>query len=165
MLIILGDDLDPVMVSRAMALEPFQTWRKGERKELTRRDGSKKVFDSRHEWGGWKRLGAPEHRNMPLEAQLRAWCDALHPKIDAIAKLKAAGLRCALNAFIMASKVATIRIPENLQRDLAGLGLELEIDFWAEDTGEPTAPGIPAPLETQSRNDMLRKERKSHGHD
>ena len=53
-LIIIGDDLDPDSVSNKLSLTPSQSWRKGERQELILRDGTKRVFKSRHSWGGWK---------------------------------------------------------------------------------------------------------------
>jgi hypothetical protein len=128
-LIVLGDALDPDVVSTELLLSPSRSWRKGEQKEFTRHDGSRRVFDSRHEWGGWKLFMDPRYKNDPLETQLQFWCEALQGKSDVIAKLKSSGLRCILDIFVTTDATASIVLSEDLLKSVASLGLEIELSI------------------------------------
>jgi hypothetical protein len=135
-LIIIGDDFDPDSVSNELSLRPSQSWRKGEQHELILRDGTKRVFKSRHRRGGWKLFIDPKRKHSPIEKQLKFWCDKLKSKTEAIAKLKVNGMRCALNLFILTDGTATIRIPEELQKSVASIGLDMELDIWVGNKSE-----------------------------
>ena len=135
-LMILGEDLKPDEVSAELSLKPSQAWRKGEQKSFVRSDGSRRVFDSRHEWGGWKCFVDQSHENDLLEEQLQFWCDTLRDKVDAIARLKSKGMHCALSLFVTTDDTASIIFPEELQASLAALGLELELSIMTGDASE-----------------------------
>ena len=126
---IFGDNLDPDVVSQELNLMPSQSWSKGEHKSFTRSDGSKKIFNSRHDWGGWKRFIIPKYEEAPLETQLQYWCQALQDKTNAITRLKSKGMHCVLRVFIATDATASIVLPETLQTSLANLGLEIELSI------------------------------------
>ena len=128
-LIILGEDLDPDMVSQELSLTPSKSWRKGEQMSFSRPDGSKRLFDSRHNWGGWKLFVDPKYENDLLETQLQFWCETLRDKTNAIARLKSKGMYCALSLFITTDATASIVLPETLQKSLANLGLEIDLSI------------------------------------
>jgi hypothetical protein len=125
-LIVIGDDLDPDDVSRELSLIPSDSWRKGERRSFVRQDGTRHVFESRYEWGGWKMRVSAEHDNDPLEAQLQFWVETLQDKKPALARLKSAGMQCILDLFV-ATNIARIILTEGLQKSVASLGLEIEL--------------------------------------
>ena len=141
-LIILGDDLDPDVVSEELSLRPWQSWRRREHKKYIRKDGSVREFDSRHSWGGWKLLIDPEHKEDLLESKLQFWCDLLQDRIEAIDRLKVRGYHCVLDLFITTDATASIIIPVELQKAIASLGLEIQLSVITgnEKEGELQAP-------------------------
>jgi len=48
-LIVVGDVLEPDVVTSALGWPPDRSWRRGERKRFARPDGTERVFDSVHE--------------------------------------------------------------------------------------------------------------------
>ena len=135
-LMILGENLNPDMVTAQLSLTPSRAWCKGEQKSFVRSNGSKCVFDSRHEWGGWKCFIDQTHENALLEKQLQFWCDTLRDRVDAIARLKSKGMHCALSLFVTMDDIASIILTAELQVSLASLGLELELSIMADDASE-----------------------------
>jgi hypothetical protein len=140
-LMILGEDLDPDMVSRELGLTPSQAWRKGEKKSYLRANGTTHRFESRHEWGGWKLFLDPEHKNDPVEAQLEYWSELLGPRLNSITQLKSKGFECLLNIFVTSGETVCIVIPDQLQKSVASLGLDLHLSFIASTESEQVAPG------------------------
>lgn len=128
-LIVLGRDLNPDTVSHELSLTPSKSWSKGEQKQIERSDGSQRVFDSRYEWGGWKLFMDSKLNNDLLEAQLQFWIDLLQDKTEAITRLKSHGLQCLLDVFITTDATASVVLPEELQKSLAALGLEIELSI------------------------------------
>ena len=128
-LMILGKNLDPDVVSQELDLMPSQSWSKGGYHSFTRSDGSKRIFNSRHDWGGWKRYIAPKYKEAQLETQLQYWCEALQDKTNAITRLKSKGMHCVLKVFIATEATASMVLPETLQKSLANLGMEIEFSI------------------------------------
>ena len=141
-LMILGEDLKPDEVSAELSLMPSQAWLKGEQKSFARADGSKRVFESRHEWGGWKCFVDQAHEDALLEEQLQFWCDTLQDKVDTLSRFKSKGLHCALSLFVTTDDTASIILPEELQASLASLGLELELSIMTGDESEQQNPEL-----------------------
>ena len=79
-LIVVGDDLEPEVVTSTLGWPPDQSWRRGERKRFTRPDGTERVFDSVHDWGGWKLFTADDERGRSLQDQVAAWLERLRVK-------------------------------------------------------------------------------------
>ena len=129
-LIILGYDLDPDQVSQALNLVPSQAWRKGENSKYTRRDGTVGVFDSIHEWGGWKLWASEELRQMPLKAQLDHWLRVLVEHSAEIKQFKENGLEIILDC-TLATRVYCLYLPAELQAQLAELGVDLEVTVYS----------------------------------
>ena len=125
-LMILGENLDPQSVSRSLRLRPTKAWRQGEPKT----HGS-----STYEWGGWKKSLPNAQLIQPLNRQLAFWVKALTGRNQAIAKLTRDGNSCALSCYIGSSGTASIVISPVLQKNIAGLGLELQLSFFAGENG------------------------------
>jgi hypothetical protein len=140
-LMLLGDGLNPDEVSSELGLVPSQCWRKGEKKSFLRADGTTRVFDSEHEWGGWKMLIPPEHKDDLIESQLEFWVDLLQSRIMALKRFRLLAFHCALDIFITSSETASIVIPHNLLTEVAALGVDLQWSFSAYSESEQAAAG------------------------
>jgi hypothetical protein len=124
-LIITGSDLDPAGVTAVLGMEPHKSWRRGERKSLTRPDGSVKQFESIHEEGGWT-LRIPDcYRDEPLDRQLTIWVARLRELSDALWALKRHGWVIELDCFAASSEV--IVLSHRDLRGLADLGIDLAL--------------------------------------
>ena len=126
---VLGESLQPDVVTNELRLTPNQSWKKGEQKHFIRSDGSKLIFDSYHKWGGWKVFIPDEIKDEYLEEQLQYWCNTLQEKKSNIEALKSKDLDFALDIFICTDSTASIIIPEALQKEVSELGVELQISF------------------------------------
>ena len=125
-LLILGDALDPALVSRCLRLRPSQSWKRGEQK---RSMGI--AFDSVHAWGGWKKCLPPAQEQKDLTSQLRYWVRALRGRAPAFAQLTKSGHHCSLDCFVSTDATASIVFPPDLQVSMAALGLELRISLFS----------------------------------
>jgi uncharacterized protein DUF4279 len=76
-LIVVGDDLEPDVVTSTLGWPPDRSWRRGERKRFTRADGTELIFDSNNDWGGWKLFTTDDERGRPLQDQVGAWLERL----------------------------------------------------------------------------------------
>src|SRR5436309_1007561 len=91
-LIVVGADLDPDEVTKALGLEAHRSWRRGERQAFVRPDGSIQRFDSVHERGGWKHFLPTRYKeNRPLDEQFWLWLARLRGLAAAIKTLTARG--------------------------------------------------------------------------
>ena len=121
-LLILGDALDPALVSRSLRLRPSQSWKRGEQK---RSIGI--AFHSLHAWGGWKKFLPPAQEQKELTSQLRYWVRTLRGRGPAFAQLARSGYHCSLDCFVGTNATASLIFPPDLQGSIAALGLELRI--------------------------------------
>ena len=139
-LMVLGEGLDPDRVSAELHLEPSQYWRKGER-SVRFRGGTTRLRKSVHEWGGWKLFVAAEHKDECLEEQLEFWIYLLRSRIAGLRQLRLVGLKCALDVLVLSSETASIVLSNQLQKEVAALGLEMRISFWASPESDQAAAG------------------------
>lgn len=130
MLVILDYDLDPDQVSEVLSLVPSQAWRKGEKKKYTRWDGTVVVFDSIHEWGGWKLWLSGELKQIPLDAQLNHWLQILNERSAEIKQLKENGFEITLDC-TLTTRVHCLHLPAVLQARLGELGVDLEVTVYS----------------------------------
>jgi hypothetical protein len=128
-LMLLGDDLDPNRVTRLLALRPTKAWTKDDLKRTP--GGATLSSESRHKWGGWKKSLPASLVTRPLPSQLRYWARKLTSKVDALSVLSAQGYVCALNCYVATSETASINMPAELQAQVAALGLEIRLAFFA----------------------------------
>ncbi|MGI4791449.1 MAG: DUF4279 domain-containing protein [Janthinobacterium lividum] len=128
MLMILGCELDPDKVTEALGLIPSQAWRKGENKKYTRADNTIALFDSIHEWGGWKLWASEELKQLPLESQLNHWLQVLMERAAEIKKLKEQGNEIIVSCFL-ATKSYLVYLPSEIQAQFVDLGIDLEISI------------------------------------
>ncbi|MHB1559981.1 MAG: DUF4279 domain-containing protein [Isosphaeraceae bacterium] len=130
-LIVVGEDLDPDIVTEALGLPAHQSWRRGERKSFARRDGSVRYFDSIHEVGGWKHfLPDPYRENRPLHEQFDLWLARLRANAEAIRALKARGWEVELDCYYAAGSDVLVLGNSEL-RELAELGVGLALTLAA----------------------------------
>ncbi len=124
-LIILGEALDPALVSELLGLSADAQWRRGEQKR-----SGQLVFDSVHEWGGWKRFIPAELRDAELQEQLEHWIELLAPREAALQRLAARGYELELNCFTASS--AELYLAPALLARLASWGVGLSLHVMAD---------------------------------
>jgi hypothetical protein len=129
-LIVVGNDLEPEAVTSALGWHPDQSWRRGERKRFTRADGAERVFDSVHEWGGWKLFTADDERGRSLQDQVAAWLERLRVKGEALQSLRDRGWEVELDCFAATSEY--LDVPATVLGLLASLGVGLAFTFSAD---------------------------------
>jgi len=142
-LIVVGGDLEPEVVTSTLGWLPDRSWRRGERKRFTWRDGTERVFDSVHDWGGRKRFAADDERRQSLQDQVAAWLERLRVKGPALRCLHDRGWEVELDCFSATSE--SLDLPVTVLGELAGLGVGLALTFSAggdASAAEPNAaPG------------------------
>jgi hypothetical protein len=139
-LIIVGADLEPEVVTSILGWPPDKSWRRGERKRFTRPDGTERVFDSVHEWGGWKHFTADDERGQSLQGQVAAWLERLRIKGPALRSLHDRGWEVELDCF--ASTSECLDLPPIVLSELASLRVGLALTFSAiaaETLSSPTS--------------------------
>ncbi len=128
-LIVVGDDLEPKVVTSALGWPPAKSWRRGERKRFKRPDGIERVFDSIYDCGDGRVLPAHDERELPLEVQVSAWLDRLRFKSHALRSLSDCGWEIKLDCFAATSEC--INLSSTILGELAGLGVGLTLTFSA----------------------------------
>ena len=116
-LMILGEDLDPSKVTGWLELQPSQSWRTGEEKEM--------APGSFHEWGGWKCFS--EKSDETLEEKVESWLMRLQGREEEFSKMNSLGWRCSLDCFLAFDSVASLSISPELARRVSELGLTINI--------------------------------------
>jgi hypothetical protein len=134
-LIVVGDDLEPELVSATLGWYPDRSWRRGEHKRFTRPDGTERVFDSVHDWGGWKRFAADEERGQSLQDQVSAWLERLRGKGQSLQSLRDRGWEIELDCFAATSEC--LHLPVTALGELACLGVGLALTISAADDKSP----------------------------
>lgn len=127
-LIVYGEDVDPELTSDLLQLQPNLAWRKGDT-ERTRVDGSIVPRSKPAAWGGWKRWLDDDLMAQSLNEQLVHWASLLAGKAEAINRLKQQSLSIELNCCVVA-KTVVVHIPDELQQEFGGLGIDLDITFY-----------------------------------
>jgi hypothetical protein len=131
---VLGDNLDPDVVSRALASFPDQSWHLGDQKRYRDDAGNEHFHDSFHEWGGWKRF-IPENLSCaPLEEQLAFWLENLESRAGMVADLLDRGWSITLDCHFSTGTTELIELPAQLQKRLGTLGIDVDIHFFVADT-------------------------------
>ncbi len=146
MLVILGYGLDPDQVSEALDLVPSQAWRRGENKKYIRHDGTVGIFDSIHEWGGWKLWASEELRQIPLASQLDHWLQILNERSVEIKKFKEKGFEMTIDC-TLTTRVHWLHLPSEMQLQYGDLGVDLEVTVYSR----------LRQMSKRKRRDMLRR--------
>ena len=131
-LTVVGEDLDPEAVSKVLGMEPDRSWRRGDRKGLTRPDGTVKQFDSVYEDGGWKKFIPKQYQDKPLSDQVYLWLFNLHDLRDAIMGLQERGWVTELDCFTASTEVLVLFNDHLRQIADLGVGLGLTIGLVSE---------------------------------
>ena len=134
-LIVLGDDLEPEVVTSTLGWSPDQSWRRGEQKRFTRPDGTVRVFDSVHDWGGWKLFMKGDDRECSLQEQVDKWLERLRGTSQVLQCLHDRGWDVELDCFAATSEF--LELPATVLGELGALGVGLALTFSA--VGDPSA--------------------------
>lgn len=126
-LIVLGDDLEPDIVTAALGWNADQAWRSGEHNRIEWPDGTVRVFESIAEWGGWKRFTPDDERTLSLQDQIDTWRERLQDKGPALRSMQDRGWEVELNCF--AATYECLDLPAAVLRELADLGVGLCFTF------------------------------------
>ena len=135
-LIVIGKSLDPTMVTRLLKLQPSQQWKKGERKSYRRKDGTVRIFNSKHKLGGWKRWPSDRQRKMELSLQVKRWLMLLTRKKKQLEEIQALGCDIFLDCCIIGEADCVSLSPATIGR-MAELGLHFEATFYSSSDKEP----------------------------
>lgn len=128
-LIVVGADLEPDTVTADLGWRSDQSWRRGERKRLTRPDGSEIVFDSLHERGGWKLFNSGEERKLSFQHQFESWFERLWEKREQLCAFHERGWEITLDGF--SSSREYLAFPAATVAALARMRVGLEITFFS----------------------------------
>ena len=130
-LILLGDDLNPDLITERLGLVPSQAWRRGETKKHTGRDGVTRIIEDAgvYEWGGWKLWLPEERRHRPFWSQLTYWERILEDRAEEIKACKAEGLTVEINCYIGGPNYHLFLTSE-FQAFLGNLGVDLDITYY-----------------------------------
>jgi hypothetical protein len=139
-LIVVGDDLDPEVVTSSLGWRPDRVWLRGERKRFTRADGTERFFDSVHDRGGWKLFAADDERGLPLQGQFAAWLERLRVKGQALRRLLDRGWEVELDCFAATSEC--LDLPATVLGELASLGVGLALAYSAGEDGTQPSPTL-----------------------
>jgi hypothetical protein len=127
-LLITGVNLSPARVSAALDLVPDASWQRGD---------AKRVGDTPHKWGGWRKKLPPGGNEDPFSAELRTWSHLLSSRSQALRALQDEGAEVVLDCFISVSGAALFELDSELQQALAALGVNIRIAIWAaNDVGQ-----------------------------
>lgn len=129
-LIVLGDHLEPELVTRSLGVFPDQAWRRGERPIIKTPSGRFIPHPMISEWGGWKRFLPENLISEPIECQLAYWVETLEPKAAAIREMIAAGHTIKIDIFFSSSDCQVIELPSGLLRTLGELGIDVVINVY-----------------------------------
>ncbi|MDI1273986.1 DUF4279 domain-containing protein [Polaromonas sp.] len=121
-LVITDIDLVPSNVTVALGLVPDDSWRRGD---------AKRVGNKLHDWGGWKKWLPSKYEGDPFAEELKAWVALLGGRAAELRKLQDAGYKCELDCFVSVSGSALVEMAPALQRDLAELGVHINITIDA----------------------------------
>jgi len=130
-LIILGDDLNPDVITDALGLQPSQAWRRGDNHSSVKADGTVRVCETIHKWGGWKRWLEGDLRDMPLTTQLLHWADLLTEQASFISGLTEKGCAVEMNCCVITEASVVIQVPAQIQQKFGELGVDLDVTFYA----------------------------------
>lgn len=135
-LVIVGAELDPSYVTAVLKWQPWQSWRKGEKKSFVQADGTRRVFDTIHEWGGWKLPIPDSWTARELTDQLQYWARTLKPKARELGSLRNGGATIELDCCIVSSARTAFRVPAEVQAEMSALGVDLDITFYVHGIDE-----------------------------
>lgn len=137
-LLIFGGEFEPREVSKHLGLAAWRSWRKGERKSYVRKDGSTILFDSSHNWSGWKHKLSEELSSQPLEAQLEAWCELLRTRKRGLKLVRNMVEKIHLDCCIVCSSTTCFIVSPLVQETLAQLDVSLAVTYYTHEEPEST---------------------------
>lgn len=137
-LMILGEDLDPDVVTKMLRMFPSRSWRSGEPPDI-RTDNQKRLpLNRRSEWGCWKAF-RPDHLiNGPLENQLQYWANTLASKNSALLHFAESGWEIVIDCYFATAQTELLELPALLLRTFGEMHVNLDIRFFSEAANLPT---------------------------
>jgi hypothetical protein len=130
-LLVLGDDLDPDLISHSLGITPERAWRRGERQSFVKTDGTTHYFDSHYEWGGWKSFATEERLRMDLVKQIEYWCETLTARKQSVGELQELGYKITIDCCIVSETTERISLGSELQQILGDMKVDLDVTFYS----------------------------------
>jgi hypothetical protein len=127
-LMILGEALDPGEVTKLLGLRPSRHWCRGDQKSFSRSGSSVLLFDTRHDWSGWKKWSSATERKKEFVPLVEHWCRKLTPKKKTLGRLRRSGAEVFLDCFLV-GETSEFALPPALLAKLADLHLTLRVAF------------------------------------
>jgi len=131
-LIVLGDDLDPSVVSSALGLFPNQSWSADEQIRYRDGEGNDRHHESLAEYAGWKRYVPDEMNRESLEKQLEFWLGLLEARAEGVSRLLAMGWSIAVDCYLSTVTTELLELPAERQKRFGALGVDVDIHFFAD---------------------------------
>lgn len=132
-LIVLGNDLDPPEVTRALGMFPDQAWRKGDFPEVRTPDGRMIKHRRPAQWGGWKKFMPTTLDRETLEVQLEHWANELRSSQGTISVLIERGWSVSLDCFLSVSEFTLIELDAALLAKLVAAGSDVDIHVYSDE--------------------------------
>jgi hypothetical protein len=129
-LIILGENLDPPMISKALGMRPAHWWKRG---EFTL---GKFKTKSKHKYGGWKKYPPASTGKKLIEDQLLYWANKLKTKRQHLKRFREEGCRIYLDVFATTDATISMIWPAKLTLALAGLEVDVHFSVFAHEGKE-----------------------------
>jgi hypothetical protein len=129
MMVILGEDLDPAYVTRALGIFPDRAWRKGEISEISGPAGDVIRLRNPSGWGGWKKFMPEPLVGKLLEDQLECWAEQLENLEPRIREFRARSWTATLDCFLTTAGSELTELKHDLLSRLAASGVDVDIHF------------------------------------
>lgn len=128
-LLVLGDDLNPPLVSRALGMFPDRAWQKGQTLEISAADGRLLQVGDPAPWGGWKKFIPPHLEQALLEEQLAFWVERLQGLAKEVEDFRRLDWTVTLDCLLTTSVAEVAELKHELLCGLAAIGVDVDIHF------------------------------------
>jgi hypothetical protein len=131
---VLGDDLEPEFVTKALGRFPNQAWRVGEWPYSRKPNGDLLRGPREAEWGCWKAFIPVHLEDESLEKQLEYWQNVLIPRASYLADLSARGWDLIITCYFATATTELIELDAATLRAFGQLGVALELHVFSDDS-------------------------------
>jgi hypothetical protein len=133
-IMVLGTDLVPSHVTKAIGMRPSFAWKKGDQKTMSAGDGKRVPCEGKYEWGGWKKYFSPPESDVALVKKMMTVAESLMERRSGIEML---GPGCQVFFVSLIQSTSRLQIPPRLHQVLGTLSITLQIDYWPTEELEP----------------------------
>lgn len=141
-LLILAEDLEPEVVTRALRLFPDRAWRKGDQPPVLAQRG---ILGPPTVRGGWKKRIPDDWSDRRVEEQLEFWATSLRERSSGIDHLCSLGYEVVLDCFVAPRFPYLLELSGSLQAQIGALNINVDMHFFADRRSETNAGGEDVP--------------------